>query len=869
MRRAVTVLAVALAALGTTAVPAAALPGWPSVDISSSHGSGDFGRWETDPFGLPSYHYTVDELTDPIARQPELAGSTNAWTQLGNGHIVADAFNHGYVQLWSQDRRYEWTNLYNAAAQHFAGGYGYLRVDGRVISTLYDDRLAGAHAVRDFGVGYFHTAMTASGLSVSQYVYPPFAGDPLLLHDVTIHNDTGRRQRVTWFEYWDVNPYDQATKTQIGTGPVRWVPSAHALETTQLPTALDRRPLTIFAAAVRGPVAGRFGDTSAFFGAGSRAQPAAVVAGQLNGALAPSSPAGTVGKAMFGFSAPVVLGPHASVTLRYAYGATHASSVPALVRKYRRAASPLRASEQQWRAWLPQISFGKGRAWLSREFQWDAYTVRSGATYEECRGRHIISQGGYYQYAFGFQGAFRDPLQFMLPMIYADPSLARDVLLYSAQEQPRIGGQIPYAMSELCKPYTGLAGNSDDLDLWLLLAASEYGLATRDMHLFDTQVRWSDGGSATLWAHLKLAFHHQQSLLGPHGAYLALTLGDWSDLSTDFLGMTESTLVDAQAAYIYPRLALLADARGDHAFAAALRAAARRDLAVTRGQWTGRWYGRGYAGNTELGTGAIFGEPQPWAILAGAPSRSQSRTLVADIRRFLTGVGAPNGPSKIGSAQSPAANDPAVTEHSTPTTGATGANAAVFPGGSWYSIDGWLTWALGTLGQRNYAFSELLRNTLTAHATAYPAHWDGITSVDDVCYAYYSPTPDMCGNGLSSTYEGQIMHQPAWSLFDAIRLAGVTPTENGYEIRPELPMRTFSLGLPQVAVAYSPRSAHGYVVIVARQTLIMQVAPPAHGRWRVYANGRPTHAVLRDGMLVFSLPAQLGRRARWSIERAA
>ena len=59
-------------------------------------------------------------------------------------------------------------------------------------------------------------------------------------------------------------------------------------------------------------------------------------------------------------------------------------------------------------------------------------------------------------------------------------------------------------------------------------------------------------------------------------------------------------------------------------------------------EWTGRgWYSRGYGAGGQIGRGAIFGEPQPWALLAGAPNRGQARTLVANIRRFLTGVGAP------------------------------------------------------------------------------------------------------------------------------------------------------------------------------------------------------------------------------------
>ena len=134
----------------------------------------------------------------------------------------------------------------------------------------------------------------------------------------------------------------------------------------------------------------------------------------------------------------------------------------------------------------------------------------------------------------------------------------------------------------MCKPAD--VGTSADLDLWLLLAASEYGLGTRDLSFFDERLRWAGGGSATLWEHLRQAHRNQESRRGPHGGYLAGTNGDWSDFSTNFLGMTESMLVTAQLAYVYPRLAELADARGDREFAAELRADAAelRDRAQAR-----------------------------------------------------------------------------------------------------------------------------------------------------------------------------------------------------------------------------------------------------------------------------------------------
>ena len=72
-------------------------------------------------------------------------------------------------------------------------------------------------------------------------------------------------------------------------------------------------------------------------------------------------------------------------------------------------------------------------------------------------------------------------------------------------------------------------------------------------------------------------------------------------------------------------------------------------------------------------------------------------------------------------------------------------------------------------GAREYAFDELERNTLAVRATVYPKHWDGILSVDDACRSWYSTNPAQCGVGLSSAYNTQIMHQPAWSLFTPAR----------------------------------------------------------------------------------------------------
>ena len=114
-----------LAALVTTSAAATAQARVPAplsaetapVNLHSTYGSGRFGRWEVDQWGLPAYDYTDDELSDPDARQPELDGATAAQHQLGNDNIKGMAFNEGYTEFWSQDLMAQWAAACTATAR--------------------------------------------------------------------------------------------------------------------------------------------------------------------------------------------------------------------------------------------------------------------------------------------------------------------------------------------------------------------------------------------------------------------------------------------------------------------------------------------------------------------------------------------------------------------------------------------------------------------------------------------------------------------------------------------------------------------------------------------------------------------------------
>jgi hypothetical protein len=498
---------------------------------------------------------------------------------------------------------------------------------------------------------------------------------------------------------------------------------------------------------------------------------------------------------------------------------------------------------------------------------WAAYLTRSASRYEELVGRHIITEGGWYQYGAGLQLAYRDPLQHILPLSYAQPWLVREVILYSAQRQSSKDGTTPFAVVRLGET---LPSTACDNDLWLLLAVTEYVFATRDFAFLDTSVRWSDGGAASMWEHLRLAYQHQESFAdGAHGLYRGAGSGDWADEITKQAGLTESSMVPAQLAYIYPRMAGLARARGESAFARDLnrRAVVLRQR-IAR-EWTARgWVSRGYAGEQQLGTGVLYGEPQPWAILSGAVDDAKAAILVTNIRRYLTGIGAPpelNGPSKIGSAQAPAATDPDVTERTKVTLAD---NAAVWIGGSWYAVNGVLTWALGTLdgkipNAREYAWDELKRNTLAAHADAFPNTWMGTISVDDFCWGWYSLRAEnraRCGVApvqASTKYYGQNTHQPAWLMFNTIKMAGFTPTVEGYTIDPHLPLAEFSLRLPLVGIHVQPRSISGYFRLEDNGALQLRLRRPAswsRGSIVVLVNGARVPHQSKDEYISFMLP---------------
>jgi hypothetical protein len=93
-------------------------------------------------------------------------------------------------------------------------------------------------------------------------------------------------------------------------------------------------------------------------------------------------------------------------------------------------------------------------------------------------------------------------------------------------------------------------------------------------------------------------------------------------------------------------------------------------------------------------------------------------------------------------------------------------------------------------------------------------------------------------------------------VMDAIRLAGVTPTADGYRIAPRLPFETFSLRLPRIGVAAEPGVLRGYVRVVEAGAVELRVRLPRGARGvRAWMGAKSVRHRMSGGDAVFRLEA--------------
>src|SRR5215469_1442798 len=159
------------------------------ADKKKAYGSGYFGEWIQDEFGLPAFRYTCDQIHDQKAVtevNPGLLDSTEHVHQVGNDRIVAIASNYGHMRVRQDEGAPKFLNDYAPERGSYAGGFGYLTDGATTLSTFYPGN--GDTFERVFGIGYFRKKVSGHGYKIDQTVFAPFGDDPVLVSQVAIGN---------------------------------------------------------------------------------------------------------------------------------------------------------------------------------------------------------------------------------------------------------------------------------------------------------------------------------------------------------------------------------------------------------------------------------------------------------------------------------------------------------------------------------------------------------------------------------------------------------------------------------------------------------------------------------------------------------
>ena len=181
-----------------------------------AYGSGYFGEWIEDEFGLPAFRYTCDQIHDPKAVTqvgPGILSSTEHEHQVGNDRLITIVSNYGYVRVRQDEGAPKFLNDYSPDRSQFGGGIGYL-TDGReTVSTFYTGGAPGFERI--FGAGYFLKKAASEHYSVDQAIVAPFGDDPVLISQVTIANRGKARAELRWIEYWGCQIYQFSFRSAI------------------------------------------------------------------------------------------------------------------------------------------------------------------------------------------------------------------------------------------------------------------------------------------------------------------------------------------------------------------------------------------------------------------------------------------------------------------------------------------------------------------------------------------------------------------------------------------------------------------------------------------------------------------------------
>ena len=361
---------------------------------------------------------------------------------------------------------------------------------------------------------------------------------------------------------------------------------------------------------------------------------------------------------------------------------------------------------------------------------WDTYLSKFHATVPDENTQRMINIWNPYQsernfqfsrnisfYATGtFRGVgYRDTMQDVLAMVPFDLRRAKDKVNLLLTQQYNDGHVNHYFFpTEGWDPVTSI--HSDD-HLWSVMAAYDIVKEEGSFDFLDEVVEFFDGGSATVWEHLKKAIDFTCQNIGEQGFPLMLR-SDWNDMLYKVCkeGKGESIWTAMQFAVVLKQMARLAEAKNeDGGKYMALFDQMKENIGAKA--WDGKWYRRAimdsgeFVGTEKQDEAKIWLNTQSWSILSGTGEKERTVQAMQSVYDIL------NTPLGIKKIYPPIVNFPSPQDPLSHYNPGTGENGSVF-----CHANTWAIIAECMLGNGDRAY-EYYRQLIPANALEKAGIW--------------------------------------------------------------------------------------------------------------------------------------------------
>ncbi|MFX0070147.1 MAG: GH36-type glycosyl hydrolase domain-containing protein [Candidatus Hermodarchaeota archaeon] len=822
-------------------------------------GNGRFGVWIEDKYGLPAYNYNCNQNSDTYAKTSTTYGySTDHFHQIGNDRITAIANNGGYIQVLESSRGFQWLTSYNKKRRKIGGGIAFFNIGNSdyFYSDLFHKELFDKNSIfeRIFGIGYFKKKIQTNKLKLIHNICVPFSDDPILISEIFISNISNsiNLNNVKIINFWDiylhhllrslivtsnnrkkfgknkfVNLFGKLIKlcqkiTRTDTDGARkkfdnkfkfnisfnfktqsiYVNPKYKNKPPNKPEEPAKHnfyPKTIFLSMIEGNA------TKAFYKSLKLKKDNQISIDFKNSDFPNDYSLNNYKKyPSLGIGTEFQLKPQETRRITCIFGYCEKEEIDHLIEKYKKIVSEnsiLKWNAEKWKSSLIELRC-ENDPWLARETKWHSYYTRSACCFDEYFNLHKFPQGSIYLFGHGLDGAIRDFMLYLNSIIFINPQLAREYLIYvNSLMEPN--GKLPYSIYGFAKVYTkSVHSKPSDLNIFLLWGILEYIYTTRDFNFLEEKIPFYPKNLnldstilERIFISLKYLFSDKVGI-GEHGL-IKVGDGDWSDgislfveSRKKFIKNGESNFNTAFTIYILQKLIpLLEKYNSDLASLYAEKLIKLKEAILKT--WNGKWFYRGWDGKgNPIGDKNIYLEHHNWILISKILEDDRAHSLINEILTKL------DEPSHIGQYISYPPEKTLLN---------------ILPkgwdvnGGIWHAMNSLLTWGYSKYDSKK-AYNSLIKNSLAHRANVYPNIWYGIWSGPDAYIADYAENAGQAFYHLITPmcdFPIMNLNIHACYLLSVIKIVGIEAEYNSLIIHPKLEFQNFQFKSPIISIEFS------------------------------------------------------------------